>query len=462
MQTNRELFETMPVRKALATLAIPTVISQLITMIYNLADTFFIGRTNDPYKVAAASVSFVLFFVMNALANLFGVGGGSLISRLLGRKQEHEAGMVCAFSIYGTIAVTLVYSLGCLVFMDPLLRLIGASDNTIAYARAYAMWVVVIGGIPSTLSMAMAHLLRSEGHASQASFGLGMGGVINMVLDPLFMFVLLAPGQEVTGAAVATMLSNCIALAYFWIVFVRLRRTTILRISPRLVPQGFAYAGRIFAVGLPSALGSLLACVANTCINALAAGYGDIPVAAFGIVKKIDMLPMNIGMGLCQGMMPLVAYNYASGNYARMKQTASCARLWGMLCAAACVVTFEVFAQGIVRIFIDEVQTVQMGVRFLRICCLATPLMICNFQMSYTFQAMGMGKQSLFLTSCRQGLINIPLLFAMNALFGVYGVVWTQFLADLLTVVLSAVLYRRVVHTLATAMDKKVPAQAAQ
>lgn len=172
-----ELFENLPVPKALATLAIPTIVSQLITMIYNLSDTYFIGKTNNPYQIAAASLAYVLVFVMNALSNLFGVGGGSLISRLLGGQKTKEAKCVCAFSFYGAITISFLYSLGCYVFMDPLLRLLGASDSTIGFSTSYAFWVVVVGGIPSTLSMTMAQMLRSEGYARRASFGLGMGGI---------------------------------------------------------------------------------------------------------------------------------------------------------------------------------------------------------------------------------------------------------------------------------------------
>ena len=206
----------MPVPRALATLAIPTIISQLITMIYNLADTFFIGSTDDPYKVAASSVAFVLVFAMNCLSNLFGVGGGSLISRLLGQKRDSEAAGVASFSFYGSLLISAVYSVLLYIFMDPFLRLLGATDNTIGYATDYAMWVVVIGAIPSTLGLTMSHLLRSEGYAKYASFGLGMGGVLNILLDPLFMFVILEPGQEVAGAAIATFISNVAVFIYFY------------------------------------------------------------------------------------------------------------------------------------------------------------------------------------------------------------------------------------------------------
>lgn len=442
MNDKKDVFETMPVPKALATLAVPTIISQLITMIYNLADTFFIGRTNDPYKVAASSLSYVLFFIMNALSNLFGVGGGTLISRLLGIKDEENAKKVCSFSFYGTILVAGLYSLGVLVFMDPLLRLLGASDNTIGYASQYTLWVIVVGGIPSTLSMTMAHILRSEGYARQASTGLSIGGILNIVLDPLFMFVILPKGLEVTGAAVATMLSNVCSLIYFCVVFYALRNKTVLSVSIKNVLPSGRHIRSIFAVGLPSAIGTFLACLSNTVINKLSSGYGDIPVASMGIVKKVDMLPMNVGMGLCQGMMPLVAYNYSSGNYKRMKQSANSARIAGICFAGICIVVFQLFATNIVRLFINETETIKLGTNFLRIACIAVPFTIINVQMSYTFQAIGKGPQSLLLSSCRQGLINIPLLFLMDAVFGMYGVIWTQAIADGITLIISFALYR--------------------
>ena len=448
MNENQALFETMPVPKALATLAVPTIVSQLITMIYNLSDTYFIGKTNNPYQIAAASLAYVLVFVMTALSNLFGVGGGSLISRLLGGQKAEEAKGVCAFSFYGAIVISCLYSLGCYLWMDPLLRLLGASDSTIGYSAHYAFWVVVVGGIPSTLSMTMAHLLRSEGYASKASFGLGMGGILNIILDPVFMFLLLPQGQEVTGAGMATMLSNVISLCYFLGVFFHLRQHTVLSLSLHRLPGGMKYIAPVLSVGFPSALSSLLACISNMTANHLASGYGDIPVAAMGLVKKINMLPMNVGMGLCQGMLPLVAYNYAAKNYRRMKSVINCARLSGMGFAVLCIIAFELFSGPIVSLFIQEPETVALSAAFLGISSLATPFMISNFQMAYTLQAMGKGPQSLLLSSCRQGIIYIPLMFLMNGLFRLYGVVWAQLIADGLTLVISFAVYRHICRRL--------------
>lgn len=217
--------------------------------------------------------------------------------------------------------------------------------------------------------------------------------------------------------------------------------------APGGILSGARYAGVIFSVGFPSAIGNLLSCASNMVINKLASGYGDIPVAALGVVKKIEMLPMNVGMGLCQGMLPLVAYNYAAKNFARMRETVKKASLSGMGFALVCVVVFEAFAQTSIRLFIDDADTVAMGAVFLRINCLATPLMICNFHISFLFQAVGKGPQSLVLSSCRTGLIHIPMLFVMNALAGLYGLAWTQVISDGATLVIALALYRGFVRS---------------
>ena len=458
MNKDRELFERMPVPRALATLAIPTIISQLITMVYNLADTFYIGLANNPSMTAASSLTFTLVFAMNCLSNLFGVGGGSLISRLLGEKRDREAGSVCSFSFYGSLLAAVLYSLLVLIFMEPLLRLLGATDGSIGYATDYAFWVIVIGGIPLTLSMTMANLLRSEGYAKYASFGLGMGGVINMALDPLFMFVILEPGSEVKGAAIATMISNILVTLFFFAVFFIIRKKSVLSINPKVAIPESEHIKAVFVVGIPSALASLFACLSNVVLNNLASGYsdiyGDVPVASVGIAKKIDMLPMNVGMGLCQGMMPLVAYNYASGDYKRMRSFATCARVAGIGFAAVCVIIFQFFAEPIVTIFNGDPLTVKMSRDFLRILCIAVPLMIINFQMNFTFQAMGKGKQSLILSSLRQGVVNIPLMFLMNHFFGLYGLVFTQIISDILTTAVSFLLYRGIFKNLSDKTKK--------
>ncbi len=439
---NRELFETKPIPKALLSLAVPTIISQLVVMAYNMADTFFIGMTDDPYKIAAASMTYVLFFMLNAIANLFGIGGGSLISRLLGEKKGAEARGVCSFSVWGTGIITAVYSILCLVFMEPVLRLIGASDNTVGYASSYLLWVVIIGGIPASLSMAMSHVLRSEGHGGPAGIGLTIGSVLNIALDPLFMFVIFPDGMEVTGAAVATALSNVVSLVYYLVVMLRLGPGSVLTLDVRRFGDGLRRAKEVFYVGVPSAVNTVLVSVSIMVLNALASRYGDIPVAAIGIVKKVDMLPHNVGTGLCQGMIPLVAYNYAAKNFDRMKKAINLARWLGVALAALCVITFETLGRPISSLFIREEETLGMTASFLRVICLANPLTVCNFHMTYTLQGMGKGRESLLLSACRQGISLIPLYFLFNALFGLYGIVWAPLVAEAITFVIAMVLYR--------------------
>ena len=222
-EAKNEIFETMPIPSALAKMAIPTIISQLITLIYNIADTWFIGQTGNPYMVAASSLVLTVFLMTTAVANLFGVGGGSLVVRLLGSKQEEEARKVASLSLVMAAGSALLFSILCLVFMNPLLRTLGASDNTIGFARQYLLFVVVIGGLPTVLSNTMSSMLRNIGYSREAAFGLGMGGVLNVILDPLFMFVILPDGYEVAGAAIATMLSNVIAFLYFVMIYWRVR-----------------------------------------------------------------------------------------------------------------------------------------------------------------------------------------------------------------------------------------------
>lgn len=451
----RELFETMPVGKALLTMAVPTIVSQLITMVYNLADTFFIGMSNDPYKVAAASVVGVLFFMLNALANLFGVGGGSLLSRLLGEKRDEEARRVGVFSFYGSLALAAAYSLVCFLFTEPLARLLGASDNTVGYASSYLFWVVVVGGIPSTVSLTMSHLLRSAGYSKESGAGLAIGGISNIILDPLFMFVLLPAGNEVTGAAMATLFSNTITVVYFLYVSGKLQGKTVLSLSPKYIRLEKSLIKQIFAIGLPSALTSLLANVTNIARNNLTSGYGDIEMAAYGIVVKADMLPLNIGMGLCQGMMPLVAYNYAAKNYTRMNSFTKAAQISGMITACFFIAVFQIFAPQIIWIFIRDEATIAYGTNFLRIACLATPFIISNFQKIYCLQAMGKGKESLILGVCRQGLIALPTLFVLNHFIGLYGVVLAQPISDACTFILSTFIYRRVYRKLQQQIAKE-------
>lgn len=440
-----ELFESKPVPSALAKMAIPTVVSQLITLIYNIADTWFIGQTNNPYMVAASSLVLTIFLMTTAISNLFGVGGGSLVVRLLGRKDEAEAKKVASLSLVMAAGVSLTFSVLCLIFMNPLLRLLGASDNTIGYARQYLMLVVVIGGLPTVLANTMSSMVRNIGYSKEAGFGLGMGGVLNVILDPLFMFVILPDGYQVLGAAAATMLSNVITLVYFAIVYKRIKGDTVLELPRRIETIRTDSMKSLFSVEIPAAMSLLLFDVTNMVINRLASSHGDIELAAIGIVLKVERLPLNIGIGICLGMTPLVAYNYASKNYKRMRAFFSAARLTGLVVSIFSVIFYRTCAPYIMRAFINDADTIRFGTQFLQARCFATPFMFLSFHMVHFMQAVDRGKVSFYLAVIRQICLNIPILFLMNHLFGMTGIVWTQLTADVINVVISYIIYGKMI-----------------
>lgn len=438
--SENELFETVSVPRAVATLAIPTVISQLVTMIYNLADTFFIGQIGNPYMVAAVSLVSPWFNLLTALGNLFGLGGSSLISRLLGAKRHNDIKYVSAFSVWGGAAATLIFSGGSYAARGILLEFLGASPDTYAYAESYLLWAVALGGVPTMLSLTLGHLLRSEGHAKQASAGMMFGGILNVVLDPILIFGF---DMNVAGAAIATAFSNAMSVVFFVIQYLRLGKKTSVSLHPKYFT--FRFVKPIFSVGLASALATALGNASNMVMVKLASGYGDIPVAAYGIVKRIDQFPLNISMGLCQGFMPLVGYNYAAGKYKRMRSVSVFSWKTALVMSACFVACFAVFAPDILHLFIPEEQTSTLGASFLRIACIAVPLTSVNFLISYTLQAMGKGIQSAMLTFSRQGLLNIPLLILMNIIFGLYGMIWTQLVVEVIMLPVSLGMY---MHTL--------------
>lgn len=437
------VFQDLPIPSALRKMIIPAVTSQLIVLIYNMADTFFVGQTNNPYMVAATSLILPVFNITLCLAGLAGIGGGSLISRLLGQGRPDEARRVSAFSLWLGLCIAALFAAGIGLFMDPVLRLLGAGENTYAYARQYALCVIVVGGIPTVLSNVLSNLIRSIGRSKAASAGIILGGVLNIALDPLFMFVLLPEGHEVLGAGLATCLSNCIAFLFFVSVLLRMGKNSTITFLPKGGLPGRDSILAVFGVGIPSAIATFLFDLDYVIIDKLMVSYHDLALAAIGIVLKVERFPLNVGIGICQGMLPLVAYNYSAGNEQRMNDTIRLSRRLGLTIAGISIVLYEIFAVQFSHLFISDPQTVELASQFLRIRVLATPLMFLSFFTVYLFQAFGKGRISLFLGVTRWLGFNIPMLFLLNALFGMFGIVWSQVTADILTVLLSFYVYRR-------------------
>lgn len=453
--SQEDIFRSLPVPTALRKMIVPAISSQLIVLIYNMADTFFVGQTNNPYMVAGTSLILPVFNITLCLAGLAGIGGGSLISRLLGQGQEEEARRVSAFSLYLGLAFAALFAAGIAMFMEPILNLLGAGENTYVYARQYALCVIVTGGIPTVLSNVLANLIRSIGRSKEASAGIILGGLLNIALDPLFMFVILPDGYQVLGAGLATCISNCTAFLFFVAVLLRMGKKSVVTFSPKGgLPRGGSVLA-VFGVGIPSAITSFLFDLDYVVIDKLMVSYGDLALAAVGIVLKVERFPLNVGIGICQGMMPLVAYNYSAGNKQRMEDTIRLARRLGLVIAVTSIVLYELFAVQFSHLFIEDVQTVELASQFLRIRVLATPLMFMSFFTVYLFQAFGKGQIALFLGVTRWLVFNIPMLFLLNTMFGMFGIVWSQATADILTVALSLYVYRKYRPAVETAQGRE-------
>lgn len=419
-------------------LAIPTIISQLVTMVYNLADTFFVGQLGDPRMVAAVSLVLPAYTMLTAIANLFGVGGSSVISRFLGAEQPAKAKQTSTFCIFSAISVTIVFSLLVFILQRQFLLLLGANEDTYEFASSYILWILVIGGVPTVLNMIFGHLVRSEGNAKQASIGMSFGGLLNIVLDPIFIMVF---GLGVKGAAIATLISNCSGLCYFLVYLYHKRNTTIISFVPHSMDHELHIAGRVASVGLPASLQTLLSLTSNTVLNNLASAYGSTALAAVGIVKKIDMLPMNVTTGISQGVLPFLGYNYAAKKYNRVRKMNSFTRIVAVCFSLLCIGLFEAFANNIVGLFINDAETIRLGANFLRILCLTTPFMAISYLITTMFQATGQGKRALAISVFRKTTVDVPLMFLMNKLIPLYGLLMVQPIVDTLSIGLAFALY---------------------
>lgn len=435
------IFESMAIPKTLAIMAIPTVLSQVIILAYNLADTWFIGRANNEYMVGAVSLVLALYLMLVAIANLFGVGGGNLMIRLTGQGDHEEAKKVCAHSLIVGLIVSVVFSLLCLALMNPLLMLFGANENTIEYARQYMLFVVVIGGVPTVLSMMMPMLLRNVGYSKEAGLGVAIGGILNIGLDPLFMFVIMGDGYQVMGAGIATMISNVLTMIYFIIIFWKLRNKTVLTIPKKLEKLTKSSLKSFYSVGIPAAIIMILFNVLGVVLNKLTSSYSDIALAAGGIVLKVERLPQNIALGVCLGMVAPVAYNYAKKNLKRMDGFFVAALISVLSLSLIFGILFYFLAEPIIRIFIANEDVVSLGARFLKARSFSIPFMALGFLILNFTQAVNKGKISFLLSIIRHLILSIPAMLILNAIFGMEGLIWSQTVADVINGVVSITIF---------------------
>ncbi|MCC8049825.1 MAG: MATE family efflux transporter [Clostridiales bacterium] len=437
-----ELFERMPIPQAVMQMAVPTVLSSLVMVIYNLADTYFVGMLNDPVENAAVTLAAPVLLAFNAIINLFGVGGSSLMSRYLGKKEYAAVRKSSAVSFYCALGFSILFSLAAGLFHTQLLAILGTAADTEAATWEYLRWTTLCGAVPAIMNVVLANLVRSEGASLHASIGTMSGCLLNIVLDPVFILPA-GLGMGAAGAGLATFLSNCVACVYFFILLWIRRRTTMVCVNPRV----FAFEPEIFkgicAVGIPAAIQNLLNVTSMTVLNNFTSSYGSNAVAAMGISQKINMIPMYIAMGVSQGVMPLVGYNYASGNRERMKKAVTFTARISVSFILLVTVFYYVGAEGLIRLFMKNEEVVAYGSRFLHGMCIGTVFLTVDFLAVGVFQACGMGKKSLIFAILRKIVLEIPALFLLNRLWPLYGLAYAQTCAEVVLAIAAVILLQR-------------------
>ena len=447
----RDLFENTPIFDAVMKLAVPTVMGQIILVVYNMADTFFIGLTDNTAKITAVTICMPAFMFLSAVANLFGVGGASVISRALGKSNTDRARYTSAFSFWGCLLATAVYSLSVLAFMNPFLNFLGGSNKGVhAFAGQYLTITVVAGGVFTAMNNLMSHLVRSEGRSLHASIGVSLGGVLNIALDPLFMFVILPEGNEVVGAAVATAVSNVISCVYFLVYITGAQRKKKTIVSFKLTKHSFEWEipSKVLGAGLPAAVMTFAENISYAILDNLMSAFGLAVQAGVGVAKKVNMLSHSIVRGITQGALPLLGYNYSAGKRVKTKQTIRVVALFAVSCGIVCMVLMFVFARPLVGLFLDASAgedtraALDYGVKFLRIFCIGGPFSALAYTIISFFQAVGHGISSLVLALLRKGILDIPLMFVFRSVAEspMCGIVSATPAADIICCIVSVIM----------------------
>ena len=432
----------MPIPRAVAKLAVPTILSSLVTVLYNLADTYFVGMLNNSVQNAAVTLAAPLILAFNAVNNLFGVGSSSMMSRALGSRDYETVHRSSAFGFYCSIFCGLLFSLLYVVFQPFVLTILGADATTAEATAGYLRWTVACGAAPTILNVVMAYLVRAEGAALHASIGTMSGCILNIILDPVFILPWgLNMGAE--GAGLATFLSNCVACGYFFVLLYVKRENTHVCIKPSMFCLKRKIVLGVCGVGIPASIQNLLNVTGMTVLNNFTSSYGSDAVAAMGITQKINMVPMQIAMGLSQGIMPLISYNYASGNTPRMKKTLTFAAKISLTALVIVAAGYYVGAGALVRMFMQDPTIVAYGTRFLRGFCLGLPFLCMDFLAVGVFQAVGLGKNAFIFAILRKVVLEIPALIILNALFPLYGLAYAQFAAEIVLATAAVVVLIR-------------------
>ena len=447
-QSKEHLFSSAPVPEAVLRLALPTIVSQIILVLYNMADTFFIGRRGTDAMITAAAVCMPAFMFLSAISNLFGIGAVGVISRSIGARQPEKAKEAASFAFWGCFGAAGLYSLLCFAFLSPYVDLLGGKAGAVhPLAAEYLLLTVVCGGVITAENTLMGHLIRAEGRSLAASVGIGMGGILNILLDPLFMFVIFPRGQEVRAAALATLLSNAAALAYFCLYYLSLKRRkiTTLSLRPRRLTKPVVRG--VLATGTPACLMTLCENLSYVVLDNLMAANGIPAQAGIGVAKKVNMLAHCMVRGMSQGVLPLIGYTWAAGMRDRMRRAVRLSAGASVGLAVLCMTVSLIFAVPLVRLFNQHGgESVALGAHFLRILCVGGPFSAWAYSCISIFQGVNENRRSLLLALMRKGVLDIPLMFILRIAFPLSGIVASTPLTDGIVCLAAAILYLRFVR----------------
>lgn len=434
-QKSLEVFESMPVPKAVFKNALPAMAAMLMVLVYNLADTFFIGQTHDALQVAAVSLATPVFLIFMAVGTVFGMGGTSVISRALGEGRTDYAKKVCSFCMWGCVIVGVVMAALFLIFMELILSLIGASSDTWDLAKTYLM-IVVCSGPFVLISNCYSNVIRTEGESGRACIGQLLGNLLNVVLDPV---MILGFGWNIAGAAIATVIGNVIGAGYYISYFLRGKSSLSVRLKDFTLRE--KVCSSVLAIGVPAALGSMLMSVSQIIINSQMVEYGDMAIAGMGVAMKVVTITGMVCIGLGQGVQPLLGYCVGAKLWKRFKDVFKFSFIFSFILGVVLTVICYLFTNQIVSAFLADVTAFDYAVQFAKILLTTSPIFGVFYVLTNALQAMGAATASLVINLSRQGIIFIPILFILKAVLGLTGLVWAQPVADILSILLAAVLY---------------------
>ncbi|MCI9535710.1 MAG: MATE family efflux transporter [Lachnospiraceae bacterium] len=407
----------------------------LMVLIYNLADTFFIGQTHNDILVAAVSLATPVFLIFMAVGTVFGIGGTSVISRAFGQGRQEYAKKVCAFCLWSCMAVGFVMSAGFLLFMEQILTLIGASADTWEPAKTY-LTIVALGGPFVLISNCYSNILRAEGQPNKAMVGQVLGNLLNVVLDPL---MILTFRWGIAGAAVATVIGNGVGAGYYILYYLRGQSNLSIHIRDFSVKDKIC--ANVLAIGIPASLGSLLMSVSQIVVNARMAGYSDMAVAGMGVAMKVTMITGMVCIGFGQGVQPLLGYCVGAKLWERFKKIMRFSVLFALALSTVMTGLCYLLRDSVIRVFLTDTASFDYAITFTNILLTTSFLFGVFYVLTNALQAMGAAVQALIINLSRQGIIYIPALFILQAAMEANGLAWAQPVADLLSTALVAVLY---------------------